>query len=56
MSLRDIRGELKQPTFAMAKAAQPTVPMPGAAPEPVVIQNMPNLAEIQSGKKDLQLF
>ena len=54
--LRDIRGELERPAFGMALAAKPTVAMPGAAMAPVVIQNMPNFAEIQSGKKDLQLF
>ncbi|SEJ59039.1 tryptophan halogenase [Cribrihabitans marinus] len=54
--LRDIRGELEQPAFGMAAAMQPTVPMPGAARPPVVIQNMPSHAEIQRGEKDLQLF
>ena len=54
--LQDIRGELKQPAFAMAATMKPTVPLPGTAPEPVTIQNMPNFAEIQSGAKDLQLF
>jgi tryptophan halogenase len=54
--LRDIRGELKKPAFGKAAAVKPTVAMPGAKPAPVVVQNMPNLAEIQSGAKDLQLF
>jgi tryptophan halogenase len=54
--LRDIRGELKKPAFGKATAMKPTVAMPDAVPAPVVVQNMPNLAEIQSGAKDLQLF
>ena len=37
----------------MAATMKPTVALPGTAPEPVTIQNMPNFAEIQSGAKDL---
>ncbi len=54
--LRDIRGELKQPAFGKAETMKSSVVMPGEAPASVAIENMPNLAEIQSGVKDLQLF
>ena len=54
--LRDIRGELEKPAFGMGAAMKSTVALPGEKPAPAVVQNMPNLAEIQSGAKDLQLF
>lgn len=58
--LRDIRGELKAPAFGTGAMIQPAVQMPmgktAPALDPVPVQNMPNLTDIQSGKKDLQLF
>ncbi len=54
--LRDIRGELKKPNLGKANALKPTVAVPESAPSSVATQAMPNLAEIQSGAKDLQLF
>jgi tryptophan halogenase len=54
--LREIRGEVK-PTAAFAAMATPaTVQMPGTVPKAAPVQNMPNLAEIESGQKDVQLF
>lgn len=53
-SLLDIRGELKSPQFAQPASA--TVAMPGAVPKAAAIQNLPDMAEIQSGRGDLQLF
>lgn len=54
--LRDIRGELNQPAVGMAAAMKPTVAMADAAKATLSIHNMPTFAEIQSGKKALQLF
>jgi len=55
--LRDIRGELEaRPAFGMAAAMAPTVTMPGTPMPPPTVQNMPSLADIQSGAQDLQLF
>jgi flavin-dependent dehydrogenase len=54
--LREIRGEAN-PTATFAAMATPaTVAMPGTVPMAAPVQNMPNMAEIESGQKDLQLF
>ena len=54
--LREIRGELQQPNFKTALSVKPTVAMPGDLSTTFPIPKMPTFAEIQSGKKDLQLF
>ena len=54
--LREIRGETKPSAVFAAMASPATVAMPGSVPTAAPVQNMPNLAEIQSGQKDLQLF
>lgn len=54
--LNDIRGETACPIKSKPLFVKPTVPLPGETPVIAGIQNMPNLSEIQSGAKDLQLF
>lgn len=54
--LREIRGEPKQTAAFEAMLTPATVAMPGMLPKAAPVQNMPSLAEIDSGEKDLQLF
>jgi hypothetical protein len=54
--LREIRGEAKPTAAFVAMATPATVPLPGTVSMAAPIQNMPSVAEIDSGEKDLQLF
>jgi tryptophan halogenase len=54
--LREIRGEAKPTTAFAAMASPATVQLPGTVPMVASVQNMPDMAEIESGQKDLQLF
>ena len=54
--LREIRGEAKPAATFAAMATPATVTMPGTVPTTAPVQNMPYMAEIESGQKDLQLF